>query len=279
MGTAENRIKDGWAIRNVRYEEVHKVPQTFFDELIEGLNIQEGDVIGDLMSGYGAVSREVLKQASKENKSISIWLLDNHKEQLDRSYTELLEFDHPQNLSKYQIHRLICDMRSPDSLKENLFDKIVIKMGLHEVPQEDQQKVIDNSYRWLKKWGKLFVWDRMPLRKDDQELFGRIIAKKDTLAGFDSFVKNRYFYRLDEGKKYLQQAGFRNVKVFKRIYLNFSSRVRLHTEFGSDLNKLREWNNYIREIVPEEAKERLKFEDKGDDIRMYFSKNIICGEK
>jgi len=279
MNAKSKTIQDGYKIRNVRYEEIHNVPQDFFDTIVKGLSIKNGDNIGDLMSGYGAISREVLKYAEKNKKRIELWLLDNHLEQLDRSHEELAHWEHPSNLQQLKIHRIHSDARFSNVLKENSLDHAVMKMGLHEIPQCDQQGAVDNAYNWLKNGGTLMIWDRMARKKEDQELFSKIISEKDRLAGFDSFVKNRYFFRLDEGIEYMKKSGFKEVKVFKEIYLNFTSKVRLHTEFGGNENTLKSWNEFIRASVPEAMKKRLKYQDNGDDIKMVFAKAIICGKK
>jgi ubiquinone/menaquinone biosynthesis C-methylase UbiE len=260
---------EGWKKRNVRYEEIHNVNPFDMQKLVESLEIQNANRIADLMCGYGAVTREILNYCKETGISVNPVLIDLFSEQLNKSYEEL---------KGNNITRIIADVREK-CLEHNSIDRAVIKMGVHEVPKKDQQIIIDNVYNSLKLGGIFSMWDVMPSTEEQQILFQDIIRKKDELAGFDSLTKNRYFFRLDEAISYLTKAGFKDVEHIHKIEYKFSSEKRLQPEFNGKEEKLVQWNDYIRNRVPEHLKEKLRYEDKGRTIDMAFTKGIVRGKK
>jgi len=258
-------LKDGWKKRCVSYESIHSIDPQDISILVESLEIRDSDIIADLMCGYGAVASEVLKQAREKGIGINLILLDAYLEQIKRVPSHV------------NCRRLIEDIRQ-SSIEPGSVDKAVIKMGLHELPAEDQQSVVDRIYRILKQGGILSVWDVMHMTLEDQTLFRLIISKKDKLAGFESFVEKRYFFRQSEIEEYLKNAGF-NVEFVHEIRYRLHTSKRLDTEFGGDKGKLEEWNQYVREVVPDSMKERLEFRDRGENISMTLRKGIIRGKK
>jgi YD repeat-containing protein len=261
---------EGWKKRNVRYEQIHNVDEKDMVKLVESLEIANGGKIADLMCGYGAVSREIAKYCAGKGLDVSLVLVEMFKEQLDRSYEELKGISN--------ITRILSDARN-ECLEPASLDGAIIKMGVHEVPQKDQQQIVNNVYKALKE-GRIFsMWDVMPESLEEQLLFQDIIRKKDELAGFDSLVKNRYFFRQDEAMAYFVAAGFKDVEHVQKISYRFSSENRLEAEFGGIESKLMAFNDYIRTRVPESMKEKLQYNDSGRTIEMTFTKGIVRGRK
>ncbi len=259
------KMINGWEIRDARYEDIHKIDQKDFEQLVKTLEIKQGDVIADLMSGYGAATREILKYC----RNIKPILVDMSEKQLDRSKKEL-----GTNL----VERILADVKYCP-LKDGSVDKVVIKMGLHEVPQNDQQTVIDQSYRILKQEGILAIWHMMLYTREEQKLFQDILREKDRLAGLDSLIVNRYFYRKDEIETYLDNAGFRDTKLFCEMDFDLAAEKRLHGEFNGDEDKLMSWMDYIRKRVPRELKSKTRYIDQGRIIKMTFRQEIIKSTK
>ena len=59
---AFNEPKGGFDSRLVRYEDIHSITDTDFDELVKIIDAKQGDTILDAGCGYGAVTREILKR-------------------------------------------------------------------------------------------------------------------------------------------------------------------------------------------------------------------------
>lgn len=259
----------GWNKRNVRYEEIHNVSPDDLAVIARSLDLKEGHVFVDLMSGYGAVTKAVLDHCKSENININALLIDFAKEQIDRSKVELPDFS---------VIRLYEDVRSL-SLADESVDRIAIKMGVHEVPRKDQYKVIAQAYRALKPGGILVIWDLMFKGHIEQLVFQTIVHEKNRLAGFYDMALNRYLPREEELRNYLENAGFYNIELVQEIPYPFSSEKRLHTELGGNESKLEEWDEFIRAVVPEQVKESINFTDKGRDIQATFRKGILRAVK
>lgn len=260
---------DGWNIRNVRYEHIHNVQESDMNLLAESLELSDTNTVADVMCGYGAVTKALFTWCG-EGIKISAILVDCHSEQLDRSISELENNEH--------VTRLIGDARHT-LFDPNSLDRAVIKMGIHEVPKVDQQLIVDNMFKALKPGGIFVTWDVAVDCEEVQILFQKIIREKDRLAGFDSLVKDRYFFTKEELVSYFKIAGFHSVECVKDISYRFSSKERLDSEFRNDIKILEKFNEYIRHVVPEHLRSFVHYEDVKDTIYMTFNKAIVKGRK
>lgn len=265
--------RDGYDIRNVRYEYVHGVDADAFEQLIRGLDLQSGNVVADLMCGYGAVAREVMKYAARQGLKIRTILVDLYAKQLERSCDELEGLE-----SGCSVTRILGDARSCP-LRDESVDRVAMKFGLHEVPQTDQQGVVNHCHRVLEPDGYFVVWDTMPICTSEQMVLQDVVRKKDEIAGFDDLVKNRYFFRQDEAEGYLRSAGFRGIKILHETTYKLSTKKHLESDFNGDESKLMSWNEYIRGRVPEYMKASLGFADKGKSIEMTFRAAMLRATK
>ena len=157
-------------------------------------------------------------------------------------------------------------------------DKIVIKMGLHEVSLAQHLQILKEFNRILKLTGKIIVWDIM-LNDNTQSLFQDIIREKDRLAGYDLLTTERYFFRENEFLKNTEEAGFTKVTEFHKISYRFSSKRRLESELKNDISKLKELNEFIRIRFPQNLKQLMNYEEKGDDIQFTITKKIYVLQK
>ena len=258
-------MKAGFDERIVSYEYIHNISPEDEKALLDAINPQPGEKILDTFCGYGAVSKNCLKR----EKTIDLWLNDVSEVQLKRAR---------KNLPELLEERFILGYFPEIKLTDGSFDKVFIKMGLHEVPKEEQARVAKKIFGLLKPGGKFIVWDIM-LNDENQELFQDVIRKKDELAGFDRLAKERYFFREDEFLETMSEAGFEKIKEFHSINYRFSSRKRLEQELHNDKSLLEQLNKFIRERFPERLKEILKYEDLGDDIQFTITKKIYAMEK
>jgi ubiquinone/menaquinone biosynthesis C-methylase UbiE len=226
--------------------------------------------VADVMCGYGDTSKHILDYCDKKGISINLTLSDAFAEQIERSIKFLDRYNAP-------IERKVEDARNL-AFAEECLDKLVIKMGLHEVNKNEQGKIAREVYRALRKGGEVYIWESIG-RSEYLSYFWRgIVRQKDALAGLTGLVENRYFPSEDEIIRSLRTAGFKNIQKiydgeFKYITKN------LLGDFEGDVQKLEAWNNFLRQQLPDDVKKAINFKDEGNSISMSFSRVIIRGVK
>lgn len=287
-----NITEKGFDYRIVEYEEIHKIKEEDFHQLVSAIDPKPGQVILDGMDGYGAVSKHILEEAEKDNFKPEIYTLDESVTQIERARKNIPDID--------EAHITQADIRET-RFPDNKFDSVVIKMGVHELPQAEQPKIFKEMYRIIKPGGKFVIWE-LALNEKNQKIFQEFIREKDRLAGFDKLVKNRYFPRHDELRKLFEDAGFVNVQDHYWITYEPSTLGRLQElvskerkilldqqgvlseedeEYLARLGKERvgKWNEFARKHFPENLKGKMKYKDIGDDIQFEIKKIIMLGQK
>ena len=96
-------------------------------------------------------------------------------------------------------------------------------------------------------------------------MFRDVIRKKDRLSGFEHGVLNRYFFTEQELQSTVLGSGFAWVEPAFSFTHRFHTKNRL-SEFGGDMQKVLQLNDYIREHMTDEIAELLNFKDDGDDV-------------
>lgn len=283
--------KKGFDDRIVRYEKIHKIKEQDYQALIKAIDPQEGEAIFEGCAGYADVSKHIAEATKDFDKKPELYIQDESLVQMTRAQQELeLPAD----------HMVLGDIRMTEMAADK-FDKVVIKMGIHELPEEEQSKVFSEMYRILKPSGKFIIWE-LALDNNTQTIFQDIVRKKDQLAGFDAMEKNRYFPKYTELQELFQNAGFKEIKDEYKIRYTFNPKGR-HEELVSKdrLEILNEkglisnedeilLNNraeervslliqYIREQISDNAKNIVDFKDLGDDIEISVNKIIMSGKK
>lgn len=284
--------KPGFNDRIVRYEQIHKVKDADYEALINVIDPQPGEIIFEGCAGYADISKRIIKSTESFEKKPDLYILDESPVQIERARKELETF--PEN------HIILGDVRKTGMPAEK-FDKVIIKMGVHELPKEEQPKVFSEMYRILKPEGKFIIWE-LSLSEETQKAFQDILRKKDELAGFDAMVENRYFQRHDELQKLFESAGFMDVKDEYKIRYVFDPKGRLEELISKDRREMLEEKGalseedekelhrraqervstliaYIRERVSDDIKEKIEYKDLGDNIEMTFDKIIMSGIK
>ena len=191
-------MKAGFDTRIVSYENIHSIAPTDWNKLLKAINPQPNEIILDGMCGYGAVGKGILEK----EKSVYLFLSDESEVQIERAM---------KNLPKISKSNFSIDSFPKSKFKENFFDKVVIKMGLHEVPKKEQLNVVKEAKRILKPKGKFIIWDIM-LNSQTQSLFQDVIRKKDKLSGFETLTRERYFFREEEFLETMKKAKFSKIK-------------------------------------------------------------------
>lgn len=265
---SNNTTQTGWDRRKADYTKAHGDSSDAFATLLAAMNLGNGMVIADVMGGYGDVSKQILDYCSKKRIGVHLTLSDRFREQIERS---------KQHLKEYNLTRKIEDARCL-AFKDNSLDKIVIKMGLHEVKKEDQLKVASEVYRSLREGGEAYIWESIG-QDDYLAYFWRgIVRQKDILAGFTSLVENRYFPSEQEIVDTLKTGGFKDIQKVYSGEFKYITR-NLLTDFNGDLSKLDAWNEFLRQRLPDDVKKAINFTDEGDSISMSFSKLIWVAKK
>jgi len=261
--------------RIVRYEHIHNVKQEYFQELIKLLHLKDGDKVLDLGCGYGSISREILKA---QIPNLNLVLTDNSSVQLERAKAELKDYDFKE---KKTTLTYLNDNIVNTNLESNSFNCIIAKMVLHEIPKEKQPITLSNIYNLLKDNGKVVIWDLF-LDEELKPVISKIIMKKDSLAGYDTFIRNRNFLTKNKIFDLLNGAGFKNIKISYSMKTRIYTDRRLEMEFKGDVKKLNDWKEYIRNIIPalsKENKAKLDFKEIDSGLSFLFPKKIITAHK
>ncbi len=258
-------MKQGFDVRNVSYEHIHSIKPEDFKALIDAIDPKPEETILDAMCGYGAVGKGILER----EPNVSLYFLDESSVQLDRAR---------ENIKEITEDRFVLAEFPSHNFTPGFFDKIVLKMGLHEVSREKQILVVREINKILKPNGKFIVWDIM-LNESTQTLFQDIIRKKDELSGFDMLAHERYFFTEQEFIETMTRSGFSKIKDFHTISYRFQSRKRLESELQNDLKKLEAFNSYVRERFPDALKATANYEDEGENISFNITKKIFVIEK
>lgn len=279
-GTFDSRI--------IEYEKVHQISDEQINALIKAVSLKPNQKVLDGCSGYGSVTKWLLERAPQEiTETCSFYLRDDSTVQIERAESNLKKWNN--------IEYTTGKIESP-AYPDDFFDIVVIKMGLHENPKKVQADMVRDVFRILRPGGTFVVWE-LYLNEKTQPIFQSFMHKKDSLAGFDTLARIRYFPRSDEIKEHIISSGFENFKenyIFNPV---LSTKVRLRelisrelkesnkTEPDETLNKLankrlHELNEFFRNELTDDQKKVIKFEDTGDSITIYnIDKAIVTANK
>ncbi len=265
------RESNDWDRRIVDFSKIHGSSSEAYQRLLDSVDLCEGQKIADIMCGYGEISINLLGESRRKKAGIDLYLLDSSKIQLG-SFVE----NSGRYLNSSRITPILGDARTY-RFDSSIFDIVIIKMGLHEVPFEDQRKVLTNMVDSLKGGGRLYVWESFGSTPKLNEHFNRIAHKKDELAGFHQMAGNRYFPNESEIVNLMGQTGL------SQVHSIYSGDLPINPLYLVDLKrdpeKIKEFNSYVRNILPEDAKKALNFKDSEDEVQMTFTKKIFVGSK
>lgn len=248
----------GYEERDENLDKAHGVSEEHWKSLMYYADPKEGQLILDLMGGSGAVA----KQLYKRNKELNLLVMDAYEHQLRKA---------PSYLKK-----AIGDVRDIP-LKDNSVDKVIIKMGLHELQLSDQEKAVKEIYRILKPKGSFINW-MIYLEDNERKVFHDMVVEKDRICGLDDMAKNRYFPSYFDALHCIYKAGFNNI-ISSQIYGSLTcSRDRLNGDFKGDKNKLEQWHSYMRDNWKSISSHFLST-DTGDNIIVNYPIRFIVGIK
>lgn len=269
-GTFDTRI--------ISYEDVHQITSEQKEALVRAVDLKESNTVLDACCGYGSVTKWLGEESSAE-----FYLLDESPVQIERAKANII-FD-----AKFDIGDIMNLPYADES-----FDKVVLKMGLHENPKDVQQHIVNELHRVLKPGGKLVIWE-LYLSPETQSVFQSFIRAKDALAGFTKLVENRYFPTAKEIENYIQMAGFINFKEELLFQPELHTKARLKELVSKETqekhlvapdeellelasHKLQQLNDVLRGL-PDEEKSVVGMEDKKDDIVIKNIRKAIVSAK
>lgn len=278
--------------RIVQYEKIHSIDEKDFEMLVTTIDPRNNQIILDVCCGYGAVSKRLKDKIEELKLNTKLVLIDNSSLQISRARENFKDLEN--------IEILEGDATKTD-FPDEYFDTIVNKMGLHEVPKDVQELMVQELYRILKKDGQIVIWE-LALSPETQPIFSKIIRKKDELAGFDSLVRNRYFPKKEDTLQLLEKIGFKDVQIVKNVYPTLSIRNRkeefvsadrlkilkekgfINDEDQAELDRVSEEKilsllDFVRQELTSQEKEIMGFNDIGTDILLNAQKAIFKASK
>jgi demethylmenaquinone methyltransferase/2-methoxy-6-polyprenyl-1,4-benzoquinol methylase len=169
----------------------------FLKKAVTMLAPQKGEKILDLCSGTGRAASWMAQAVGEEGGVVGMDVAKRMVEVATNRYRRLgnlifLQKDVTQSWG-YQNH----------------FDGIFTSFSLHEIPELNRSRVIEQSYLALKKKGRMVIADFNP------EISGR--SKTFLLIFFKLFEReNLNFFSFGQ-RKVLEKVGFKRVKVFPMV--------------------------------------------------------------
>lgn len=269
-------LKNSYDKRVVNYESVHQLTNSNFDLFVSTINPNEGETILDVGAGYGAATREMIIR--NPNVPINYVLLEKSMVQLDRAKVELGNITTEDFINR-QIDFLKGSIQK-HPFDSEVFDKVVAKSFIHEIPKNEKTSSFRSIYKMLKSDGQFIIWNYI-LDDINCDYVRKLIRKKDELAGFDELVLERHFPTKKEIVDTLQAAGFKNIREEHTFTYTHHSFSRLG-EFNNDLDVLRIFNKYLvksAEKLDQTVKDHMKFNIQGDDITIEIEQSIYKAEK
>jgi ubiquinone/menaquinone biosynthesis C-methylase UbiE len=262
-------VADGYDKRHVDFGKIHGVQEDDLQLLVHALGLHEGARVLDLGCGYGEVSTNILAEAHRRQIGIDLYLCDLHQAQIQRIAQD----------TQSRVKQIVVGDARGLPFASDEFDSVVMKMVLHEVPIWDQPYVCEQVLRVLRPGGAFVVWGVMPGDGELQDVFNKIMQVKNLLAGYESLVRDRYFFRLDQLLRMLIEAGFNQAQQLRQVHFRQSTLARRDSELGGSAEKLARLNAYCRAIISPELAKRIDLTDSGDDIQFTVSNYIVFGRK
>ena len=172
------RDEHDWDRRNVDYGVVHGNSDAAYGGLIESIGLRQGMRVADLMCGYGEASNRILRECKVDGINIDLFLLESSAVQISRLEQTLKLYGN----DGHSIN-IVCNDIRDYLLPEASLDRIIIKMGLHEIPYLDQRKLLVSCSSSLVKGGELYIWHAAGDSDVSNDCFQTVVRKKDEIAG------------------------------------------------------------------------------------------------
>jgi len=156
----------------------------------------------------------------------------------------------------------MTDLATKQPLREAAFDRVLIKSANHEIPRDKQPELYQSVFRTLRPGGTFvnlgMLFDDVRERNELRE----IARVKDSLAGLQAAVVNRYFLTRDEFYTFLEDAGFVDVRPAHRLDYSIRSHVVAEQYFRPEVREREDLEFQAAQIraVTLRRNGRLRFE-------------------
>ncbi|MCD6066935.1 MAG: ubiE1 [Bacteroidetes bacterium] len=264
---------NGYDKRDVDYSLIHHESKEVFTKFIRSMELQEGMKLLDIGGGYGSVFMNISDLYPE--LSFQYDLLDSSEKQLGKAKTAIASFleNKRSGAAVNYIHRDAVHLDLP----ADMYDIVVCKMFIHEIPEVNQALVHQQIFSVIKPGGCVLFWTA-DLDESDHAFYSETIRKKDELAGFHSFVANRHFLLNTQLETLLAGAGFGTIEKLFDFEYELHTSARLQSEFQGNVQTLTSWHDHILEaagkLKPEEKKQML-IEVSSSNIHIRFKRAVF----
>jgi len=231
--------------------------------LAKSLELRQDSILVDFMSGHADAANSVVNYYATKNINVTPILVDKFSSQF------------PKNNSYVTLLSDVLSIPIP----YNSVHAVTMKLGIHEISSDKQIQVFNKAYNILKPACAFSICEIAERDDSFRDLFSLIVKKKDELAGFDDFVKNRFFCTQKELESYFLDSGFNPAKQVMMSNFNYNYSYLLQTDFKNDKSKLLEFLDFIRNVVPKSYKKDLGFIDFHDSINLEFRMAVLSAVK
>ncbi len=220
--------------------------------LIENADIEDGQNILEVMCGTAILSKEIKKRYQK----CKVYGLDFSRGMLNTI---------PEEINKIQAS--VIGMPFP----ENVFDKILLRTAIYDLPKRLQLNALREVGRTLSNTGT-FIFQTYHTTLETHETLNEIANLKDKLAGqYQDMGKEnpRYFATINELEEWFDEAGFE----YERI-LEFESEIQLQKAQEMPEHAKKVWANYVLNL-PQETKQAIKLKEELGQKLVYTFPGVI----
>ncbi len=212
--------------------EINGLTEQTLQTLLDCVEANKTSHVLDAMGGDGNLTMQLLDYCQTANiKPPHCTLLE-----ISQVQTELARAKFPADGTDIIWGDLLTatSLNDDQALKEQQYDRIMVKSANHEIPLKSQETLHRNLFRLLKPGGKLinlgFVFDSEVLRDEV-----RVLAEaKDTLAGMKNTAINRHFLLRDEYYACLSNVGFKNITNKAAFNYHIRSEVVANNYFAAE---------------------------------------------
>ncbi len=177
--------------------------QKLIKKVIQDMNIQPRDRILDLGAGTG-----------KNALLMHNYLAGGEITALEIGEQMIRQFQNKCGMYKnIQLENRRIEKPLP---YENEFDKIFISYVIHGFEQEDRESIVQNSYRALKRGGRLFIFDWNQFDLGESSFIMRTLIRRFECEPAQDFIQRDF-------ESVLEHHGFHGIE--KKLYLR--NKIRL----------------------------------------------------
>lgn len=230
MGTVKaETAADFDRVGSYRQDRINGFSESLILSLLDHARIEDGQRVLEAMSGDGNLAAALLRYCDERAlRPPQLSLLDASRLQSAHAKARLLG-----RAAEVFVGNAVTMTREPDGspLPSNLFHRVLVKSGNHEIPDEEQGALYRSIFRVLRPGG-IFV--NLGFLFDDEEErseFRQIARTKDALAGLDFAVRRRHFLTREELYSRLELAGFTEIRCARHCEYTIRSEAVLEEYF------------------------------------------------